>query len=77
MCSGAFFKEQLWNTFRFLIALFLILSLIEAQLQMKSEWRKNFIVEVSFFMMKIIGSLSKDDGNGNDHVTPENDDLIG
>lgn len=33
--KGAFFKEQLWNTFRFLIALFLILSLIEAQLQMK------------------------------------------
>lgn len=33
--KGAFFKEQLWNTIRFLIALFLILSLIEAQLQMK------------------------------------------
>ncbi|XP_044178692.1 ATP-dependent zinc metalloprotease FTSH 4, mitochondrial-like isoform X2 [Acropora millepora] len=33
--KGAFFKEQLWNTFRFLIALFLVLSLIEAQLQMK------------------------------------------
>ncbi|XP_020611464.1 ATP-dependent zinc metalloprotease FTSH 4, mitochondrial-like [Orbicella faveolata] len=33
--KGAFFKEQLWNTVRFLIALFLILSLIEAQLQMK------------------------------------------
>ena len=36
---GAFFKEQLWNTIRFLIALFLILSLIEAQLQMKSEYQ--------------------------------------
>ncbi|KAJ7390048.1 hypothetical protein OS493_027573 [Desmophyllum pertusum] len=33
--KGAFFKEQLWNTFRFLVALFLILSVIEAQLQMK------------------------------------------
>ncbi|XP_031562149.1 ATP-dependent zinc metalloprotease FTSH 4, mitochondrial-like [Actinia tenebrosa] len=33
--KGAFFKEQMWNTIRFLIALFLILSVIEAQLQMK------------------------------------------
>ncbi|XP_032222927.1 ATP-dependent zinc metalloprotease FTSH 4, mitochondrial isoform X2 [Nematostella vectensis] len=33
--KGAFFKEQLWNTIRFLIGLFLILSVIEAQLQMK------------------------------------------
>lgn len=33
---GTFFKEQLWNTIRFLIGMVLILSLIEAQLQMKS-----------------------------------------
>jgi hypothetical protein len=37
LSSGAFFKEQMWNTIRFLIALFLVLSVIEAQLQMKSE----------------------------------------
>ncbi|EDV20952.1 uncharacterized protein TRIADDRAFT_31113 [Trichoplax adhaerens] len=32
---GTFFKEQVWNTIRFLIGMVLILSLIEAQLQMK------------------------------------------
>lgn len=33
--KGSFFREQFWNTLRFLIGLFLILSVIEAQLQMK------------------------------------------
>lgn len=33
--KGSFFREQFWNTVRFLIALFLITSLIEGQLQMK------------------------------------------
>ncbi|CAB3999158.1 ATP-dependent zinc metalloprotease FTSH 4, mitochondrial-like, partial [Paramuricea clavata] len=31
----SFFKEQLWNTLRFLIGLFLIVSVLEAQLQMR------------------------------------------
>ena len=34
--AGSFFKEQLWNTLRFLIGLFLIVSVLEAQLQMRS-----------------------------------------
>jgi len=33
--KGSFFREQFWNTVRFLIGLFLILSVVEAQLQMK------------------------------------------
>ena len=36
LLAGSFFKEQLWNTLRFLIGLFLIVSVLEAQLQMRS-----------------------------------------
>lgn len=60
--AGSFFREQFWNTVRFLIALFLITSLIEGQLQMKCQYkvsREQFKVWSFFFVICIIDAMIK------------------